>query len=334
MLSMPRALTEVPDAPIGPDGLIRYGSYRGSFGRVDLRTLAGPVGRMLRQKRWFYALITQGPTIVSVAAVDVGYAANAFVHVYDARSKSFVVDQSSLRLRTALRVGGLDGARFLRFGSRKLHVSIETPRGSSCTTLRVEGRDVMVSAELESAAAPPGIAVVARIPGGVVNVTEKRALLSVRGSLKIGSTTVSLDGALAGYDATHGLLARRTQWLWGFAVGRDKTGEPFALNLVQGFVGEAECAAFADGDVHPLPEARFTFDRRRPLEPWTVRTDDGSVALRFVPGAAVTDHRNLGLVSSRFVQPSGAWHGTVHLPHRTVELDGVPGVAEDQELVW
>lgn len=334
MLSMPRALTEVPDAPIGPDGSIAFGSYRGGFRRIDLRPLAGRVGRLLRQKRWYYALVVQGPYIVSVAAVDVGYAANAFVHVYDARSKAFVVDRSSLGLRTALRVGDLDGARFLRFGSRKLHVSIETPRGSTCTTVRAEAPGVLLLAELESAAAPPAITAVALIPGGVVNVTEKRALLTVRGSLKIADSTHSLDGALAAYDATHGLLARRTRWHWGFALGRDRTGAPFALNLVEGFVGEPECAAFADGDVHALPEARFTFDRRRPLEPWIVRTEDGSVDLRFVPGAAVTDDRNLGLVRSRFVQPSGAWHGTVRLAHRTVELDGVAGVVEDQELVW
>jgi len=334
MLSMPRVLAEVPDAPIGPDGLVRYGSYRGSFRRIDLRPLAGPVGRTLRRKRWFYALIVQGPTVVSVAAVDAGYAANAFVHVYDARSKSFVVDRSALGLRTTLRVGDLEGARFLRFGTRKLHVSIETPRDSSCTTVRVEGKGITLSAELESAGAPPAITAVARIPGGVVNVTEKRALLAVRGSLKLGSSTRSLDGALAAYDATHGLLARHTQWRWGFALGRDRQGAPFGLNLVEGFVGEAECAAFADGDVHPLPEARFSFDAERPLAPWTVTTRDGSVDLRFVPGAVVREERNLGLLRTRFVQPSGAWQGTVRLPHRTVELDGVPGVAEDQDLLW
>ena len=198
----------------------------------------------------------------------------------------------------------------------------------------VEGKGIAVSAELESAGAPPAITAVARIPGGVVNVTEKRALLAVRGTLKVGDRVQSLDGAVAAYDATHGLLARRTRWHWGFALGQDRQGVPFAFNLVEGFVGEAECAAFADGDVHPLPEARFAFDPDRPLGPWTVRTDDGSVDLRFVPGAAVRDDRNLGLVRSRFVQPSGAWHGTVRLPHRTVELDGVLGVAEDQELLW
>jgi hypothetical protein len=48
----------------------------------------------------------------------------------------------------------------------------------------------------------------------------------------------------------------------------------------------------------------------------------------------VREERNLGLLRARFVQPAGAWFGTVRLPHRTVELDGVAGVAEDQELLW
>lgn len=272
--------------------------------------------------------------MVSVAAVDVGYAAHAFIHVYDTRSKSFIVDRSALRPRTALRVGELEGARLLRFGSRTLHVSFETPRGSSRTTVRAEGGGVLLEAQLESEAAPPAITAVARIKGGIVNVTEKRALLAVTGSLKMAGATHSLDGGVAAYDATHGILARRTSWRWGFALGRDRTDAPFALNLVEGFVGEAECAAFTDGDVHPLAEAKFLFDRDRPLEPWAVQSGDGSVDLLFRPGAAVREERNLGLIRTRFVQPSGAWYGTVRLAHRTVELDGVPGVAEDQRLLW
>jgi hypothetical protein len=43
---------------------------------------------------------------------------------------------------------------------------------------------------------------------------------------------------------------------------------------------------------------------------------------------------NLLLVRSRFLQPAGAFHGTVRIGDRDVELDGVPGVVEDQDVLW
>jgi hypothetical protein len=146
---------------------------------------------------------------------------------------------------------------------------------------------------------------------------------------------VSLDGGLAGYDFTSGMLARHTWWRWGFALGRLAGGVPFALNLVEGFVGEAECAAWIGGELVGLGEGRFTFDRAHPAEPWSVRTADGIADLTFRPGAVHEERRDLLLVGSRFVQPCGAWSGTLALPGRpAVTIDRALGVTEDQDVTW
>jgi hypothetical protein len=142
----------------------------------------------------------------------------------------------------------------------------------------------------------------------------------------------SVDGGLGGYDYTNGAMPRHTRWRWAFAMGRARDGEPIAFNVVEGFVGEAECAAFARGRVLPLHEPRFEFDVRESSAPWKLRAD--GMDLVFDVGAVHAQHTNLLFVRSRFLQPVGTFRGTIRVGDREVELDGVPGVVEDQDVLW
>ncbi len=342
---MTRTLTEVPDTVIDESlKTIRFGSYRGAFPRVDLSPIAGPLASRFRRKRWVYVIVAREPWVLTLATVHLGYLASAFVHLYDSRSKRFVVEQTVLRTPLALRLGDLATHRYARFISKPLSTTIHrptAPEGPMTVTLKSRasgGPSLELDAELDPLGVPPSITAVAKIPGGVVNVTEKRGPFPVRGTLVVGGERFELAEGWGGYDTTSGLLARDTRWRWAFALGKDARGEPFALNLVDGFVGEAECAAFAFGATHALPEGRITYDAAAPLSPWRVTSDGGAVDLRFEPGAILTEQRDYGVISTRFLQPTGRYFGTVRLEGggtpRTLELDGAPGVAEDQALRW
>ncbi len=77
------------------------------------------------------------------------------------------------------------------------------------------------------------------------------------------------------------------------------------------------------------------FDRRRPDRPWNVRTADGAIDATFTPGAVHEERRNLVVVASRFVQPCGAWSGTLALPDRApLVIERALGVVEDQDVTW
>jgi hypothetical protein len=168
----------------------------------------------------------------------------------------------------------------------------------------------------------------------LVSATEKRVLLGATGEAIVAGKRWSLDGALAGYDYTNGYLARRTSWKWAFALGRARTGERVALNLTEGFVGEAECAVWVDAELHPVGEGRFDFDLASPMTPWRVGSADGAVDLRFEPAGIHAEHKNFGIVASRFIQPVGVFRGTIRAGGRELEIDRVPGVVEDQEVLW
>jgi hypothetical protein len=331
-----RMLTEIPAQFLDPrTGAPAWGTYRGVFRRVDL----GPITRdrfecFATQKRWFYGAITAEPLLLAFAIVDLGYAAHAFACAYE-HGRGLLVDRSMMGVPGVCRVAQ-KGDR--RIDARFLHPSgslrVLARDGDPAIEAAIRLADLEVRAALETRGAPPPITAVAPIPRGHVNVTEKGALLSVRGAALVAGRRVALDGACAGYDFTQGLLARRTRWNWAFLVGCAATGERVALNLVQGFVGEPECVAWIDRELIPLAEGRFEFDRDAPESPWRIRTEDLAVDLRFEPGAVHAEQRDYRLVRSRFVQPLGAFSGTIRAADRVFRIERALGVVEDQDVTW
>jgi len=304
------------------------------FGPIPAVSL-GPLGlrdRIARRKRWVYAAVATEEMWFSLAIVRTGYAATAFAFAYDLQGNRMMLDRTVLGPPGVARVSDDfhqqgEVARFA-MGATKLTV---TRRG---TTLDLEVRmgDLQLDAAVDEQTGPPAITAIARLGEGLVNGTEKRALLGVRGRGRIGNREVVLDDGTAGYDYTHGLLPRHTQWRWAFALGKTLTGEPFGFNLVQGFVGEAECAAFLGNEVFPIAEPRFELDVKDPMKPWRLVGD--GIDLAFRPGGVHEQHTNLLVVKSRFVQPVGTFRGTLQVAGREVAVDGLPGVVEDQDVVW
>jgi hypothetical protein len=332
-----------PGTVIDPQsGLPRFGSYIGSIPRVDLAPLAGGrLQRIAREKRWVYLAIASADAYVAVAIARFGYVATCFGYVLDARTMRIVSAASVLAPPTACKVSDRtsDGTvATFRFGG--VEAEIARAFGSPAYALHADLGGFRLHATLSTTDAPPAITAVARVgeggegQGQLVNTTEKRALLSVRGELEVGRERRPLGGALGGYDYTHGLLARRTMWRWAFGMGRATSGERVAFNLVQGFVGEPECTAWVEGEVFPLREGRFSFDRAQPLSEWRVSTADGAADLRFKPCGMHAEQKNLGLIHSRFVQPVGVYTGTLRVGGRELVLDGVLGVTEDQDVLW
>ncbi len=332
-------MAEFPAAPASvfdSNGTLRAGTYEGSLRDVDIAPgLRGWFHTIRHRKRWMYTSIASDELFVSVAVVKLGYAANTFAFGYDPRERRMLFDQSHLLLPHEVRVAdtageGCDAAASR--GARRVRMTRE--RGSNEYVLSAALGDVSIDARLDASSAPPGMTAIAPLAPELFNVTEKRTLLPARGTCRVGARTFSFDGGVGGFDYTHGLLLRHTVWRWGFGLGRDTDGRRVAFNLTEGFLGRRECVAWSGDSLAQLGTASFSFDPRKTLAPWTISSDDGSIDLRFVPGAEHAEHRNLGIIRSRFVQPVGAFSGTLRVNERTVRLERVLGVVEDQDVVW
>src|SRR6185369_3904164 len=120
----------------------------------------------------------------------------------------------------------------------------ERAPGAGAFDLEVGLGDFRVQARISGALKPPPISAVAALGDGLVSATEKRALLSVAGEASVGGRRFSLDQGLAGFDRSHGYLPRQTVWRWAYAMGIADSGEKIAINMVDSFVGESECAVW------------------------------------------------------------------------------------------
>jgi hypothetical protein len=326
-----RTLSPSPRAFVDPaTGAPAFGSYEGTLPRIELGS--DFVDRVLRRKRWVWIALSTEEIWLSAAIVRMGYATSAFAFVFDLRAKRMLADETIVA-PPPLAVVADDPhapgtlARF-GFGSRRLAIE----RRGEVNELRGRVGPLEIDATVDESAAPPPIAAVARLGPGLASATEKRALASARGTVTVAGRRFSVDGGLGGYDYTNGSMPRHTRWRWAFAMGRTRDGELVAFNVVEGFVGEAECAAFGRGRVLPIHEPRFDFDARNPTAPWRLRGD--GVDLVFEVGAVHAQLTNLLLVRSRFLQPVGIFRGTIRAGGRDIELDGVPGVVEDQDVLW
>jgi hypothetical protein len=263
--------------------------------------------------------------------VSVGYAATALVFILDRRAGTLLVDRSVLGPAGAATFeDGGDGRRSATFALGRTRVriaddgvSIDLPGAGSPAYARFAPKGGL---------APP-ISAVVPIEGGFANATEKRLLLG-EGEMVASGRRFVLADPICGLDHTSGFLARHTAWRWAFGAGRAESGERVAFNLVEGFVGEPECGLWIDGALFPCEEGSFTYRVDAPLEPWRVRSRCGSVDVAFTPAAVHAEHKDLVLVRSRFVQPAGAFSGTVRANGRAFAIRDLAGVTEHQDVVW
>ncbi len=284
-------------------------------------------------------MVANAQVMVALALLDAGYATNAFLFAVDLATRSLLVDRTALGLpRMSGRVGdrpneGSDA----RFSAQGLRIAITRANGSGAYRISAQAEGLVLDAELDATNAPSGLVLIAPVPDGPLNVTQKTSGLSARGTVRINGVVHSLDGGYGGFDYTNGLLARHTAWRWAFATGRDADGRCVGLNLVEGFndAGTAsENVVWIDRTGLPVGRARFAFDAHAPLERWVITTDDHAVDLSFAPIGAHREDRNLVVARSHFVQVAGTFAGTVRTPSGVIAISALPGVTEDQDVLW
>jgi hypothetical protein len=331
-------------------GAPRFGTYEGSLPEVDLSRLTGQYRpamgrRLLKHKKWLYAFAATREVVAVCAVVDVGYSSNSFCVAVDLKEQQVLLDTSVLGLSAPMvhvsdaPSAGLD----VRFTSPGLRVNANRPAGSERFHLHTRaglfGGKLDWGVDFLAAGAPPPLTVIAPVPeDGVVNVTQKWAGMLTFGTLQCAGRRFILDGGVGGLDYTHGYLARRTAWRWAFACGRLADGTPIGLNLVEGFnesrADVNENALWVGGRLLPLSRARFHWNKSDPLDKWEVSTDDGAVQLTFKPIHAHREERDYKLVKSFFMQPLGLFEGLITIDGRSYPVENLPGVTEDQDILW
>jgi Protein of unknown function (DUF2804) len=187
-------------------------------------------------------------------------------------------------------------------------------------TVSVGAGEVRIELVLEE---QPGIECVCH-SGDAYAWTRKQGGIAASGTVTLPGRPPIAVHAAAVVDDTAGYHQRHTRWRWSAGVGHAADGRPVAWNLVEGV------------NDPPRGSERTVWIDGAPFEPPPVVFDDGLTGvggLRFAPEATRERSERLLVVSSRYRQPFGSFHGTLPGPEPTALADGL-GVMEEHDARW
>ena len=326
-------LPPAPERVAADDGTPRFGLYAGSIGNgrfTGLKDVPGMLERRLSEKKWQYVFVATPEMMLSLAVIDCGYLSAGICAVFDRGSRRLLVDDNPVLPPFCAQVAEApsEGMSASLFGPR---IRARLQRTNGRVSVQATWGHADVDLLLEAGRAPPPVTAIA--PAGApgrFDLTQKTVLVPAEGEVRAGNVRFPVRGQLAGLDYTHGLLARETAWRWAFACGRE--GQRLvAFNFSDGFLqGEGENAAWIDGEPRACGPVTFSFDPEAKLGPWRIRSADDRVDLTFQPEGFRAQNVDLKLISSRYLQPFGTFSGRLE----GVNLEGLPGVAEDHAARW
>lgn len=321
------------------DGSPATGRYCGNPPLIDWSGLQGAfqrnaLWRRFHHKRWHYLGIATEHCFIGIAIVDLGWTNTAFVYLFDRDQKKLLVDyaQDGLPGLTACVTDRpVQGAAswFKHTGARLRYRQLKGSRYKLMVKVH-QGLEIDAVVDLKDAA--PLLTAIGPIgDGGCAHATVKSSALAIHGSAHAGGKTFKLDGGVASFDYSNGLLARDTQWRWASAHSPS-----VGFNLQHGYFGNHENVLWLDGKLIALGNVHFDFDPQQPMKPWHIRTDDGLLDLSFQPEGARQQRKNLIIAASYYIQPIGTFSGKVKASPRGAmhKVEHLVGVTEDHQSRW
>src|SRR5712692_5558242 len=162
---LPSAPSSIEDA----NGTPLFGTYQGGVDAVHLSRLRGPYAlgfpfRVLKHKRWQYAMVATPEVLAVFSIADLGYTANAFACAVDLEQQRVLFDASFMGLPNPFtRVGNEpgEGARS-RFRSLNAQFSIHRGIGQERYYVHVViGKDFTWDGDILAAGSAPALTVIA-----------------------------------------------------------------------------------------------------------------------------------------------------------------------------
>lgn len=294
-------------------------------------------GPRWRRKEWQYVSLRTSECFVAFAVVQLGYVANLFCYLVDLRQDPPRMLQtealSPLGRGLTFAPSSVQGTTVWQRGSDRLEIRGDPHGWHVALDVGLQGERLVADLSLQ---AEEALALVHPLAPGRVAYTHKAAGLPAHGSVTWRGETLDARG-LATVDWTRSQALRTTVWKWASLVQDLPDGRRLGLNVsAQVYDGpdgaSRENAVWLDGRVIPLSIARFHLPRDPAREPWRIEGPD--LDLTFVPQGARRQNVELGVISSRFVQPFGRFHGRLTVAGQDLAVADAFGVVEDHLARW
>jgi len=294
-----------------------------------------------RLKEWHYTSLSTDRFFLAFAVVQLGYLANVFCYFVDRRKPGGFWQTETIApfgrgLQFAL--SSVRGTTLWRHGRDRLEVHGFTSGWQIDLDMGLDGERLIGTFTM---AAEQALALVHPLaplkdPRRIA-YTHKAAGLRAHGHLTFAGENHTFDNVLATVDWTRSHALRTTQWKWACFVHFLPDGRRLGLNLsAQVYDGpdgvSRENAVWLDGQVHCLGAVQFTLPEKPIQQPW--RLQGPEVDLTFRPLGGRQQRLELGILSSRFVQPYGTFTGSLTVRGERLEITEAFGVVEDHLSRW
>ncbi len=328
------------------DNTPAFGLYTGEILDLplDAYQAVSPFLRRYRAKKWRFVGLFSRRLALGLAVVEAGYVGTAFGYAFDMKSRHMREFKATSPLARACRISDHagSGSAVYEGGGNSIRLTYGLPAEESLVEASLQTSEGPLEIQARFSTNREAVIphqVILPTPGGRFHFTHKTAGMPCRATVRMNGETIELSEkeCAASEDHSAGYPDYHWQWRWAALGGRTAEGVRVGLNLADPVYHPewTENVIWIDGERYPVGRAEFAFDRRRILEPWSIRTDDGAVDLEFKPLGERKETLNAGLILSRFHQPVGLFSG-VFRPDGTTEvrLEDVPGVCEDHQARW
>lgn len=292
-----------------------------------------------RVKRWDYYGVLLPEGYFSATIADLGYAGQVFIYFVDFETGEYHEETATIPFGkgVVLPRNSDEGpsAWSGKAGLLRFDVAGRT------RTVQVEWAsfaEQSLRANLEFAVPDESTVIVTPIGDRRFYYNRKINCMPVTGTVRLGDRTLEVEPETSSgiLDWGRGVWDYNSFWVWASGSGFLADGQRVGLNMGYGF-GDTSAATentlILDGRIHKLDDVDFDYDATNFMRPWTMRSD--RLDITFTPSIERTARTNLVLIRSEVHQMFGTYSGTaVDDRGRTIDLDSVPGWAEEHRARW
>jgi len=314
-----------------------------NFRDYKLRT---PMGKSILPKKrdqhfnqFQFVSISADPLFIGLAIVRLRFASHAFLYLYDQSAERWKEYRFTRPFRRGLRFGQQPNQDIVSFVKGRNRLTIKASNRPGVRQVRVSMADgTSIRASIDESTHYLPMSVCTRTGFSGWTYTQKSNARVCQGEVHWQSRSYNLESlrALAGVDWTGGYMRHETSWNWASISGRLNDQRKVGLNLSAGVneTGFSENTLWIDGVPTVMPGVHFQFNREDTDSGWSVTSHDNTVRLHFDPVVNYHDHTNAIIAASNFRQYLGRYSGEIDLPHETIHIDNLWGLAEDHYARW
>jgi hypothetical protein len=299
--------------------------------------------QLLRIKRWDYYGLTTATHFYSFTLSDLGYLQMVFAYVVDFAGRSHREETLTLPPWAGVRLPRNSTQGESSFDNNKVRIVFRTEENAR--HLEVEwpgfgGKGLKADVRLALPAEHESMTIVIPIKGKRFYYNRKINCMPVEGWIENQGERRDLtpEKCLGNLDWGRGVWEYRSFWVWSTASGFLADGRRVGLNLGYGFgdtTAATENAIILEGKIHKLGEVSTIYDPHNLSAPWSFRSPDERLTLRFNPfydRVARTDFKILG---SEVHQLFGTFQGTIQSDEgETIKIQDLTGATEEHHARW